>query len=503
MTQGRKQEKEKREIIEPKTSNSKEALVKSFDDRLEEKITRRKAIGKMGSVAVGVVVAAAVAGTVGYYLGGSQVPAQTKTQTQLSTVTPSVTSTSSSLSTGTPSGLPIKVGLVTFVTGPWGGFGAEYVQGINVVIDDWNARGGLLGRPVQLVLADDGSDSTKDADLTTGLITVNGVDLIVGAGGAVFSAAQFPIWYRYGYPVIDHSWTYSEYTSQEAQNGYDFNIGFPGWELCNAYCDLVTSQPKKPKTIAILTGADPATSADRPWMTKYAPANYNLEVVYSNSYETGLADFTPLITDLMSSGADVTFLTGDQPDVANAIKSMGTQGYTPMYPPGMNAGPDAVSLWSGLGNIGLNVLQVNAPIGAAFNAVAQKNATVAYWLNKFIAKYGSGPIGFEFFIADALNATLYAAQQAGSLDLSAVKDAIQTKMSGYQSINGWACDFSSGPPYNLDSDVGVGTMYGQNNKAKGVIRQFFTPTNTPVVYPPNLANATTLAPWPATSSTSS
>ena len=55
---------------------------------------------------------------------------------------------------GTWAADPIKVGIATDLTGPisWGGIPNANVA--KMVIDDMNASGGLLGRPLQMVLED-------------------------------------------------------------------------------------------------------------------------------------------------------------------------------------------------------------------------------------------------------------------------------------------------------------------------------------------------------------
>ncbi len=66
--------------------------------------------------------------------------------------TPS-TSTSASAS-GAPSGEPIKVGAPIPLTGPWAADGQSMQQGLEMAVNDLNAAGGLLGRPVELVVYD-------------------------------------------------------------------------------------------------------------------------------------------------------------------------------------------------------------------------------------------------------------------------------------------------------------------------------------------------------------
>ena len=55
-------------------------------------------------------------------------------------------------------GAPIKVGLSMAQTGPLGGGGKAALLGLQMWRDDINAKGGLLGRRVELVVYDDQSN---------------------------------------------------------------------------------------------------------------------------------------------------------------------------------------------------------------------------------------------------------------------------------------------------------------------------------------------------------
>src|ERR1051326_4913664 len=77
-------------------------------------------------------------------------------------------------------GEPIKVGLSLALTGA----GASPSKVINTALDIWrddvNAKGGLLGRPVQLVILDDQSTPANVPNIYTKLITADKADLLVG-----------------------------------------------------------------------------------------------------------------------------------------------------------------------------------------------------------------------------------------------------------------------------------------------------------------------------------
>ncbi|HEX3936350.1 MAG TPA: ABC transporter substrate-binding protein, partial [Xanthobacteraceae bacterium] len=75
---------------------------------------------------------------------------------------------------------PIKVGLSVALTGGVAPIGKQVLAGLRIWRDDVNAKGGLLGRPVELVYYDDQSNPQNVPGLYTKLIEVDKVDLLIG-----------------------------------------------------------------------------------------------------------------------------------------------------------------------------------------------------------------------------------------------------------------------------------------------------------------------------------
>src|ERR1700687_6022989 len=90
------------------------------------------------------------------------------------------------------SGNPIRIGMSLALTGA----GASPSKVVNTALDLWrddiNAKGGLLGRPVELVIYDDQSAPANVPIIYTKLITVDKVDLLLGPYGTNFVAPAMP-----------------------------------------------------------------------------------------------------------------------------------------------------------------------------------------------------------------------------------------------------------------------------------------------------------------------
>src|SRR5438105_15678740 len=75
---------------------------------------------------------------------------------------------------------PTRVGVITDQTGPLSFMGIANVNVAKMVIDDINARGGLLGRPVELFIEDSATEDSAAEAAATKLVEEAQVDVVVG-----------------------------------------------------------------------------------------------------------------------------------------------------------------------------------------------------------------------------------------------------------------------------------------------------------------------------------
>ena len=97
---------------------------------------------------------------------------------------------------------PIKVGSVLSVTGPAAFLGDPELKTLQMYVDDLNKKGGLLGRPLQLVHYDDGSDANKANAFAKRLIEDDKVDFIVGGTTTGSTMSMVPLIEKAGLPFM-------------------------------------------------------------------------------------------------------------------------------------------------------------------------------------------------------------------------------------------------------------------------------------------------------------
>ena len=84
------------------------------------------------------------------------------------------------LTSGAHASDTIRIGTTQSLTGHYQEFGTEQLRGLQMWVADVNARGELLGRPVELVHYDDGSRNKRSTEGFRKLIELDKVDFLVG-----------------------------------------------------------------------------------------------------------------------------------------------------------------------------------------------------------------------------------------------------------------------------------------------------------------------------------
>ena len=119
--------------------------------------------------------------------------------------------------------------------------------------DDVNAKGGLLGRPVELVIYDDLSAPANVPSIYTKLISVDKVDLLLGPYGTNFVAPAMPA-------IIPHNKLTISFTAIGVNRHFNypkyFSMVSVGPDGVNAFSkgffEIAAAQNPKPQTVAIL-----------------------------------------------------------------------------------------------------------------------------------------------------------------------------------------------------------------------------------------------------------
>jgi branched-chain amino acid transport system substrate-binding protein len=97
---------------------------------------------------------------------------------------------------------PVKIGVIQPLSGPVAASGNYVRMGAEIGRDWINGRGGVLGRPIQLLIEDNKSDPKEAATAAEKLIVRDKVPVIMGAWGSSMTLAAMPKLEEYGVPMV-------------------------------------------------------------------------------------------------------------------------------------------------------------------------------------------------------------------------------------------------------------------------------------------------------------
>ena len=96
----------------------------------------------------------------------------------------------------------ILLGTTSALTGKYAKSGRDQVDGIRLWVQDVNARGGLLGKPVRLIHYDDASDKETCVELYEKLITEDKVDLLIGPYSSGLTMEASLVAEKHNFPML-------------------------------------------------------------------------------------------------------------------------------------------------------------------------------------------------------------------------------------------------------------------------------------------------------------
>jgi branched-chain amino acid transport system substrate-binding protein len=371
---------------------------------------------------------------------------------------------------------PVKVGFSMAMTGAVAQNGKQLLIALQLWRDDVNAKGGLLGRPVELVYYDDQSNPSNVPGIYTKLISVDKVDLLLGPYATNMAAAAMPV-------IMEHNRVTITMLALEVNRHFDYSRYFSmvsvGPEGVKAFSEgffgLAAAQQPKPQTVALLSAdAEFArTSADGARENATAAG---FKIVYDQSYPPPTTDFAPTIRAIEALNPDVVFVAAYPPDTVGIVRAAHEVGLKPKMFGGTMIGLLITPIKTQLGPIldGLVIMESFVP-SFHFPGLAElmkRYRTAAAGQKIDPLGYGYVPFG-------------YAAGQVLAQAVEGTSSFDSDKLAAY--IHSHKFDTVAGPiEYGKDGEWTKGlTVFTQfQNVAAGDFEQFADGKVQPILWPP-------------------
>ena len=195
---------------------------------------------------------------------------------------------------------PIKIGASLSLTGTYAQPGRYQHEGYQLCQKDLNAKGGLLGRPVELVVYDDQSNPATGVRLYEKLITEDKVDGVMGPYSSAISEAVASVTEKYNkVNVAPLAATTSIFKKGRK---YMFMVVSPAEVYLEGMIDIAAKRGLKTVAIVNEDTLFPKTSAQG---TADLAKKAGLQVVFTEAYPKGNQDFSALLTKVKAANPDL------------------------------------------------------------------------------------------------------------------------------------------------------------------------------------------------------
>jgi len=203
---------------------------------------------------------------------------------------------------------PIKIGFSMALTGPLAANGKQALLGAKIWEEEVNAKGGLLGRQVQLINYDDQSNPATVPGIYTKLLDVDKCDLVVGPYATNMVAPAIPV-------VMQKNKTFIGLFALAANSEFHYPKYFsmlpsgptPKESFSEGFFQIAAAQNPKPQTVA-LAAEDAEFSRNAADGARNNITKYGFKSVYDKTYPPNTTDFSPIIRAIQATNADLVVI---------------------------------------------------------------------------------------------------------------------------------------------------------------------------------------------------
>jgi branched-chain amino acid transport system substrate-binding protein len=211
---------------------------------------------------------------------------------------------------------PIKIGAIFAVTGPGALLGAPEDKTARMLVDEINKNGGILGRPVQLIVKDSMYDPAKALSFAKQLIDEDNVVAIIGPTGSGESMSVKDLCQKSGVLLISCA---SAETITNPVAKYIFKVA----PKDNDVAELIFKTMNKMgvSKIGVIAANSGFGNGGKAQLEKYAP-KYGITIAISETYDANATDLMALLTKVNATGVQAVVNWSVEPAQAIVAKNM-------------------------------------------------------------------------------------------------------------------------------------------------------------------------------------
>jgi branched-chain amino acid transport system substrate-binding protein len=316
---------------------------------------------------------------------------------------------------------PIKIGLVTALSGQSARAGEAITRGLTIAIDELNAKGGVLGgRKFVLLRRDDEANPAKGVTAARELIFKEKVAVLFGGLDTPVSLAIVPIVNQEKVPFMGPWAAGTPITKNGANPNYVFRVSAVDEIVDKAMLQYAQKTFNAKNCGMILVNNPWGESNEKGLMAAYAALGTKPAGV--EKFEPNDVDVVPQLTRLKSAGADCLLLVGNVGPSAQVVKSLDRMGWK----------VPIVSHWGPAGGRFSELAGPNAKdvhFVQTYSFFGKQSAVGDRVLKALMAKYpdvkGPGDVTPAVGVANAYDAMMLVAlaiEKAGKIDGPAIRE---------------------------------------------------------------------------------
>uniref|UniRef100_Q47J46 Amino acid/amide ABC transporter substrate-binding protein, HAAT family n=1 Tax=Dechloromonas aromatica (strain RCB) TaxID=159087 RepID=Q47J46_DECAR len=315
---------------------------------------------------------------------------------------------------------PIKIGSVLSVTGPAAFLGDPELKTLQLYVDDINKKGGVLGRQLQLVHYDDGSDANKANGFAKRLLEDDKVDVLVGGTTTGSTMSMVPLAEKSGTPFVSLA---GAVVIVEPVKKFVFKT--PHTDRMAAE-KVFEDMKKRGLTKVALLSETSGFGASGKKETEGVAGKYGITLVANETYGPKDTDMSPQLTKIKTTpGVQAVFVFGLGQGPAIVTKNYKQLGVTlPLYQSHGVASDEFLKL-AGPAAEGVRLPSPAQLIPEKLAAKDPQKPVVTSYEQTYKAAYKADVSTFGGYAYDGLMLAVDAIKRAGGTDKAKVRDALE------------------------------------------------------------------------------
>jgi branched-chain amino acid transport system substrate-binding protein len=334
------------------------------------------------------------------------------------------------LGAGLQASAQIKIGSVLSVTGPASFLGDPEKKTLEIYVDEINAKGGVNGQKLQLIIYDDAGNANNARTFATRLVEEDKIDAMVGGSTTGSTLAMIPVFEEAKIPFISLA---GAIQIVEPVHKWIFKTPHTDKMACEKiFADLKT---RKLTTIAMISGTDAFGKSMRDQCVAVAP-KAGITIATEESYGPRDSDMTPQLTNVRNkAGVQAVVNPGFGQGPAIVTRNYQQLGIKlPLYQSHGVASKQFIEL-AGPAAEGVRLPAAALLIADKLPAKDPQKPVVVNYTRTYQHKSGQAVSTFGGHAYDGLMILVQAMQRAKSADKAKVRDEIE-KTKGYIGTGG-------------------------------------------------------------------